>query len=91
MNDEFRTIGYAHGEGYCVKCGKHFGYNDLHPQSICNECKSIPEEQKTLDENDNFFYCHKCGAKYEKLNNKVKKEKLIKFIHEHSNGCPNCN
>ena len=58
-----RTIGFCRGGGYCIKCGKHFGYNDLHPEVICNICKSLPKNQTTLNnEIKDKIFCHNCGG-----------------------------
>lgn len=49
------VIGFAHGEGFCIRCGKHFAYNDLHPESMCHNCKSLPKGQQL---GERKYYCH---------------------------------
>lgn len=80
-----RTIGFNGTSGFCIRCGKDFGYNAIHPQSMCHNCKSLPEGQEQLIEKK--CYCHYCGKVREKHFEDTKsgdvKRLLLSFTCEH--------
>ena len=41
MSDRDTVIGFCHGEGNCIDCGKRFSFNAIHPRVRCSECEML--------------------------------------------------
>lgn len=78
MDDFGTTIGFDGTSGYCINCGKQFGYNAIHPQCICDSCRSLPKGQQQLIEKKH--YCHHCGKERNFDTDKYRKDGFRYFI-----------